>query len=169
MKRISILTPWSALLGLLLVTASCKHDQEPVQPGNNGDFVASFVGVRWQMAEFKLDPALDIDGDGKPDSDLMRFLRPCDLDNTIVFERSGRMSGDNGKVTCDDDHNDPAANKPGSWTYDNVTKLLRIVDGDDGSVSEWIVVDATAKYLNVRTNITEDGQKIGAVMTWKAA
>lgn len=170
MKRVTFRTLCVALLGLLLFTTSCKKEAEVVDPNtgsNNGGFVASFVGVRWQMAGFELTPPQDLDGDGRPDSDLLRFLRPCDLDNTVVFERSGKMSGDNGKLKCDDD-TDPNAGKPSTWTYDNAAKKLRIVDGDDGSVSEWDVIEASAKYLKVGVSISEDGQNLKAVMTWKA-
>lgn len=170
MKRVSLFTLCATLLGLVLFTASCKKGQDEVQPGGGtpgGEFVPSFVGVRWQMAGFELDPPQDFDGDGKPDSDLMQYLRPCDLDNTIVFERTGKMSGDNGKLTCDDD-TDPAASKPSTWTYDNTAKKLRIVDGEDNSVSEWDVVEASTRYMKVKVTLTEDGQKVAALMTWKA-
>ncbi|MBO0935891.1 hypothetical protein J2I47_04960 [Fibrella sp. HMF5335] len=155
------------LVGLLASLSACKKEQQDVDPNPNppGGFVASFVGVRWQMASFELDPPQDLDGDGKPDSNLLQFLRPCDLDNTVVFERNGTMSGDNGKLKCDDD---PATSKPGSWTYDNTTKKMKIVDGDDGTVSDWIVDEASARYLKVRTTITEDGRSYSAVITWKA-
>lgn len=109
MKRVSLLPIASALLGLVLFATSCKKETD-VQPGN-GNPDPAFVGVRWQMASFVLDPPIDLDGDGKPDSDLMAYLRPCDLDNTLVFERSGKVSGDNGKLRCDDD-TDPNTAKP---------------------------------------------------------
>ena len=171
MKRFSLLVLGSVLFGLLFFTASCKKEPETVQPNtigtNSGDGVPSFVGVRWQMVSFTLDTPVYFDGDGKPDSDLMQFLRPCDLDNTLVFERGGNLSGDNGKLKCADDE-DPATQKPSTWTYDKTTKKLRIVDGD-GSISEWNVVEASASLLKVSVPITEDGQSMKAVMTWKRA
>lgn len=165
MKRPSLLLLRSALFGLLFFTASCKKEHETVQPDNVGDGVPSFVGVRWQMGSFTLDTPVDFDGDGKPDSDLMQFLRPCDLDNTLVFERGGKLSGDNGKLKCADDE-EPATQQPSTWTYDNTTRKLRIVDGD-GSISEWNVVEASASVLKVSVPITEDGQSMKAIMTWK--
>lgn len=156
-----------ALLGLTLFVSSCKHDQDTVQPGTDSGLVASFVGVRWQMASFEITPAQDIDGDGRPDSDLMKLLRPCDLDNTITFERSGKVAGDNGQLKCDDDDN-PATQKPDTWTYDNATRVLRIVDGEDGSVSELPVLEASARYLKIKQTITEEGRSYAAILTMKA-
>ncbi len=169
MNRLTTPTLWSALLGLLLLTASCDKKNNEVTPGSTSTdgLVASFVGVRWQMSEFTLDQPIDLNGDGKPDSDLTVFLEPCDLDNTIVFERNGTMTGDNGKLKCDTD-NDPTTHKPSSWTYDNTAKILRIVNGEDNSVSQWNVIEASAKFLKVKVAITEDGQPLGATMTWKS-
>ena len=156
-------------VGLLLSATSCKKDPDAIQPGNPGGFVATFEGVRWQIANIILDPAIDIDGDGKPESDVTNLLfRPCDLDNTLVFERGGNFSSDNGKLSCDDD--EPAPTKPGTWTYDSATKKLRIVDGEaPGEVMEWSVIEASPKYLKVKTVLTEEGNEIGIVMVWKAA
>ncbi|MBO0929767.1 hypothetical protein [Fibrella aquatilis] len=153
------------VLGLLTTLSACKKDQQAVTPDTPGDFVASFVGVRWQMASFELTPPQDLDGDGRPDSNLLQFMRPCDLDNTLIFERNGSLTGDNGKLSCDDD---AATNKPGTWTYDNASKKMTVVDGDDGSVSNWTVEEASARYLKVKTTITEDGHTYAAVITWKA-
>ncbi len=120
------------------------------------------------MADFTLDRPVDIDGDGKLDSDLLQFMRPCDLDNTIVFERTGILTGSTGKLNCDDD-TDPTTQKPDTWTYDNAANELRIMKGTVQSVSVWKVIEASARLLKVTVTITEDGQSLTAVMTWKRA
>lgn len=156
-------------VGLLLFSASCKKEADPVQPDTPGGFVPSFEGVRWQIASITLDPAIDIDGDGKVDADITNLLfRPCDLDNTLVFERGGKFSSDNGKLTCDDD--EPAPTKPSTWTYDSIERKLRIVDGENpAEVMEWSVIEASTSYLKVKTVLLEEGHQFGIVMTWKSA
>ncbi|ARK13161.1 hypothetical protein A6C57_24055 [Fibrella sp. ES10-3-2-2] len=160
---------WPLLIGLLLSAIACKQATEPVQPETPGSFVPSFEGVRWQITNIALDPAIDIDGDGRLDSDITNLLfRPCYLDNTLVFEHGGKLSSDNGKLTCDDD--EPVPVKPSTWTYDSTTKKLRIIDGDNpAEIMEWSVIEASTRYLKVKTVLVEEGSQFGIVMTWKAA
>lgn len=151
------------------MATSCKHDNDPVVPEPNppGSIAPTFEGVRWQLSNMVLDPAVDIDGDGRVDSDITNlFLRPCDLDNTLVFERGGNVSGDKGKLRCDDDDPTPTG-KSARWTYDSAAKQLRIVDGTE--VTEWVVLEASASYLKVKQQFTEEGKTYLIVMTWKKA
>ncbi|RIV20664.1 hypothetical protein DYU11_21760 [Fibrisoma montanum] len=172
MNRTSTLSLWSILLGLLLFAAACDKPKDGVEPQTgqpgNGTSVPSFVGKKWQMTAFTLDPAIDLDGDGKLDSDLTRFLRACDLDNTVTFERGGKMTGDAGRLRCDDS-TDPSPVKPSTWSYDDQSKKLRIIDGQNPTdVSEWTVVESSSSTLKVKVSITEDGQAHAAFMTWKS-
>ncbi|MBO0952572.1 lipocalin-like domain-containing protein [Fibrella forsythiae] len=168
MTRVCNLRLCAALFGMIALTTSCKKDSDVVTPDpTEPSIVASFMNVRFQMAAFELTPPMDLDEDGKPDSDLMRFMRPCDLDNTIVFEKTGKMLGDFGKQRCDDDV-DPNPSKPDTWTYDNGTKRLRIIDGESKEVSEMDVVEASAKTMKVKMTMTEDGHTMTALLTWKA-
>ncbi len=159
----------AAFLTLFACATACKKDTDVVQPGTTEQpgFVASFMNVRFQMSAFELTPPVDFDEDGKPDSDLMQFMRPCDLDNTITFEKTGKVAGDLGKLRCNDDV-DPATVKPDTWVYDNGTKKLRITDGESKEVSEMDVLEASPKTLKVKMTITEDGHTMTALMTWKA-
>ncbi|MEZ0608996.1 hypothetical protein ACAW74_10800 [Fibrella sp. WM1] len=157
------------LLGLLVSVTACKKGETDVVPGpgggNNGNTTAAFVGVRWQMASFELDPPMDLNGDGVVDKDLLAFLRACDRDDTVTFQKGGSLAGDSGALTCNDE---PAPGKPGSWTYDEATKKLKIIDGDDGTTSEWTVLEASNKVLKVKATMVEDGQTLTTIITWKA-
>lgn len=157
------------LVGLLLSATSCKKDPTPIEPDLTGGFAPSFEGVHWQIASIILDPASDIDGDGKPESDVTNLLlRPCDLDNSLMFEHGGKFSSDNGKLSCDDDELTYA--QTGTWTYNSSTKKLRIVDGaDPADTMEWSVIEASPRYLKVKTTIPGEGQTFGIVMIWKTA
>lgn len=47
--------------------------------------------------------------------------------------------------------------------------MLRIVDADDkDDISEWKVVETTSKVLKAEVEDEEYGEKIRAIMTWKA-
>ncbi|AXE17900.1 hypothetical protein DR864_09230 [Runella rosea] len=154
-----------AAMAILLMTVSgCKKNDIEVEPGANG---LPFVGKRLMLSSFIMDPAVDFDGDGKLDPDLMFLLRDCDKDNIIIFEKGGQLGGENGAKRCDDDG--PTEGNAGAWTYDEKTKMLRIVDADDkNEISEWKVVEASSKLLKVEIEEEEDGEPVKIVMTWKA-
>lgn len=171
MKRyITFMLALTATLALTL--SACKKENDAsVQPDGTttGANSLPFVGKNLQLTSFEINPPIDLDGDGKLDPDLMVFMRPCDKDNTIVFEKGGKMSGSNGQLSCSNDETDPSTAKPGTWTYNEQTKILRIVDGTDTTdVSEWKVVDASASTLKVEVSVKEDGDAYKAIMTWKA-
>lgn len=164
----TFLRPLSAVLfGLLVMTASCKKDVDPVTPATGGSSTPSFVGTRWQMSAFLLDPSIDFDGDGKVDNDLLPFMPACDRDNSIVFEKSGVVTESEGQVDCN--HEPSEAKKPDQWRYNAGTRTITLTDGSDPTdVSTWEVVEASSRVLTIRTTVTEDGQTLKATIHWRA-
>lgn len=154
---------------LMLTTSACKKETETVQPTNGMDGTPAFVGKNLMMTSFEVSPAIDLDGDGKVDSDLLVFLRPCDRDNTILFEKNGKMSGSNGNLSCDNTETDPSTVKPSTWSYDAQTKTIRITTNNDPTdVSEWKVVEASANSLKVEVSVVEKQGSHKTIMTWKS-
>jgi hypothetical protein len=51
---------------ITLTTSSCKKGDEVVQPTDN---TPAFVGKNLVMTSFQINPAIDLDGDGKVDTD----------------------------------------------------------------------------------------------------
>lgn len=151
---------------LLLAVTACKKGDEAVEPA---DTSPAFVGKNLMMTSFSVNPAIDLDGDGKLDSDLLVFLRPCDRDNTIKFEKNGILTGGNGQLSCDADETDPSTAKASHWTYNAQTKTIRIIsDTDATDVSEWKIVNASATDLTVEIAVSEPTRSYKTVMTWKA-
>ncbi|QJW90320.1 hypothetical protein HNV11_13515 [Spirosoma taeanense] len=164
----------AALIGLLLVTASCKHDTDVVTPdGSTSGSSLAFVGKNLRMTALALEPAQDLDGDGKIDNDLLQFLPDCARDNTIRFDKDGRLSGDEGKQVCPStgDEEGPTSVEPSTWSYNAQTHILRIVNnGDATNVTEWEVVEQSASGLKAKIRMTSDeGATLKMVMTWKTA
>ncbi len=149
---------------LTLTLSGCKKNENEIDPIDGG--TPAFVGKRMVLSSFIMDPAVDLDGDGKVDPDLMAFLEDCEKDNIVIFEKGGKLSGENGAKRCDDD--ELSEGNAGTWTYNEQTKILRIVDADDKSdISEWKVIEASSKILKAQVEVEEDGFVLKAVMTWK--
>lgn len=158
-----------ALFGLLLLTASCKKDGDAVTP--NGGSSLPFVGKNLRMTAVALDPAQDLDGDGRVDGDLMPFLPACSRDNTIRFEKNGQLNGDEGATQCPSTGDgDFVSVEPSTWTYNPQTNVIRVTaNGDPSNVTEWEVVNATSNQLKAKVGLASDkGNSLDMVMTWQA-
>lgn len=155
------------LLGVSLLTVSCKKDVSVITPSTGSTQAPAFVGPQWQMSAFLLDPSVDFDGDGKVDSDILPFMPACDRDNAIIFNPDGKITGVEGKLRCDDE---PATNeKPDTWSYNNASKTITITDGDDPKeVSTWEITEASSSKLSIKTTVVEDGVTFKASIHWKA-
>jgi hypothetical protein len=153
---------------ITLTTTACKKGDDSTQP-TPVDNTPAFVGKNLMMTSFQINPAIDLNGDGTLDNDLMIFLEDCDKDNTIIFEKNGKLSGSNGALVCTNGDDDPSAVEPSHWTYNAQTKTLKIIkDSDATDVSEWKVVEASASGLKVEIGVEEAAQSYKTIMTWKA-
>ena len=153
---------------LMLTASAFKKDNQTVQPDSNSATLA-FVGKSLVMTSFQVSPAIDLDADGKLDSDLTVFLRDCDKDNSITFEKEGVMSGSNGNLSCSDHEVASPIAKSSHWTYDPSTKTIRIVkDNDATDVSEWKVLEASANSLKVEISVAEPTRSYKTITSWKS-
>lgn len=160
----------TALFGLLILTASCKKDTEVVTPDGGGGSSLACVGKNLRLTALNFDPAMDIDGDGKVDSDLLKFMPACALDNTINFEKGGKLSGSEGPNVCPGDDESPVDVEASTWTYDAGTKVLRIVPtGKPSEATDWKVQSVSSNMIKAAIQTeSEDGGKLNLVMTWQA-
>jgi hypothetical protein len=155
MKKYSFFT---ILMGLLCLAQSCKVTIEDIN-----DNSLPFAGKRLQMSGFILSPAVDFDGDGVVDADLMKYIPACSLDDAMIFEKNGKLSGDGGKIHCTDEKL-PAVDA--HWSYDKSTKKLRMVNGSN--INEWTVVTMSGNQLTVQAPLVNNGISHNAVLTMVA-
>jgi hypothetical protein len=165
MNRFRLFVP--ALVAILAVTLSAfTKETTPIKPGKSA---FAYAAKSLVMTSFQMEPAIDLDGDGKIDQDLMAFLRPCERDNAIIFEKNGKISSNNGQLSCTEGQADASTINAGSWSYDDATKTIRIVKGTNkADVLEWKVVEATPEGMKVEVPKTEGGKSYRAIITWKA-
>lgn len=158
-----------ALAAALLLggASSCKKDGNETTPGG-GDKTPAFVGKTFTVQSIKMDPPFDLDGDGKPDDELTKFLDPCDLDDAVIFQPDGKLIEDHGTNRCD-----PAEARTehtSNWAYaDGKITMTDVADPTDKSV--WNILESNNSTLKVQLTIIPDetsGQAIKATMTMKA-
>ena len=158
-----------ALAAALFVggASSCKKDGNETTPGG-GDKTPAFVGKTFTVQLIKIDPAFDMDGDGKPDDELTKFLDACDLDDAVVFQPDGKLIEDRGTNRCD-----PAEARTAhtsNWTH-NGGKITMTDVANPTEKTEWTILESNNSTLKVQLTVIPDenaGQAIKATMTMKA-
>lgn len=164
-----LFSPKLAVCCLLLLTAACKKDSDAIAPDNSTSLAC--VGKNLRLAALALDPAQDIDGDGKVDADLLKYMEPCALDNTIKFEQGGTLTGSEGSNVCPSNGDGGLVDmKPSTWTYNAQTRVLRVVPtGNPENASDWQVERVTGTTLRASIIMeSEEGNRLKMLMTWQA-
>jgi hypothetical protein len=160
MKTLLIRPLYGLTLSFLILTASCKKDPDPNPVG------PAFVDKTYRITSFTLDPALDLNNDGKPDTDLTLLFDECRKDDTVTLETGGKITTGFGATTCTGD--DPADRNGGTWTYDEARKVLKTVDKDDPTeITEW-VVEASGNTLRAAEEFVAQGVTYKSTLVMKA-
>ena len=62
----------------------------------------SFTGKFWKPVTMTVSPAIDLDLDGKPDTDLLANLEECDQDDAEMYKSNGKTIKHGGTGRFDD-------------------------------------------------------------------
>lgn len=84
----------------------------------------------WVVSSSTVHPALDIDGDGKPDTDLLNVVPDCELDDADRYQSDGTILTDYGRHGCDEEQEQQE--ESGTWLYDAASKMLTMEKYDGG-------------------------------------
>ncbi|WP_020601621.1 lipocalin family protein [Spirosoma spitsbergense] len=153
------------LIGLLLLTAACRNDTDIRTTGTSAN--PAFVGPRWQMTAFVLNPAIDFNGDGTLESDLFSFMPACDRDNSLAFNANGTMVTSRGQLQCSDSASN--SDRINTWQYDSASRTLTITDsGKSTEPATWTVIEASASVLIIEKTDLEKGKPVKNTVHWKA-
>jgi hypothetical protein len=158
---------YSALL--LAALASCKKDNDVTDP-DGGPGQPAFVGKKWVTQSMTIQPAIDLNGDGKPDSDVTGLLDACDLDDAAVFKADGKLLTDHGAQRCE--ASEVAEEHTANWTYQKAANTIKLADPTNPSeVTTWEILNQSANTLKIRVELFPadgTGQNIMATVTMKA-
>lgn len=100
----------------------------------------------WQLVSATITPAIDLDLDGKPDTDLGILLLPCDRDDADQYRSDGVIITDRGTTLCEDDEQ-AEREETGTWTYDAATKTLTMDRYDSDNIVTAKLESASATQL----------------------
>ena len=146
---------------LLAGASACKKNGAD----EGGDTSTAFAGKKWTVQRMELTPAIDLDGDGHADSDMMAFSEPCRLDDITIFKSDGSIVVNEGNLRCEED--DAQEYVSGTWSYDSSSKQLTISErGEEPSVVE--VLEANDQQLRLKQSTqTGDGTVFSVTITFK--
>jgi hypothetical protein len=137
---------------LSIIVTGCKKDKEEVLP----DGSTSFTDKTWKVDAMTINPAIDWDLDGTPDTDILGLMEECDQDDLITLRKDGKTITNYGKTKCDP--SEPNEEPTGSWTFDADSKKMTLTY-DGGDVEEWTVTQndgSTLKMKGVLPNVTPE-------------
>lgn len=104
-----------------------------------------FGNKYWLIESSTIYPALDINQDGRPDTDLSAYREACEKDDADLFKEDGTIITNRGKVVCDE--YDKQEEKTGTWLYDPATKKLTIKKDESRKAAEYTVKEASANRV----------------------
>jgi hypothetical protein len=139
-------------LALTIIITGCKKDRIEVEP----EGTASFVDKTWKLDAMTINPAIDWDEDGIPDTDILGLMDECDTDDLITLRKDGKTITNFGKVKCDP--TEPNESPTGSWKFDAASKKMTLIH-DEGEEEEWTVTQNdgnTLKMLGILPNVTPE-------------
>ncbi|WP_026632510.1 hypothetical protein [Dyadobacter alkalitolerans] len=124
----------------------------------------NFSDKQWEIDAWDLETPLDIDDDGRAETDLMDLLETCDEDNLITFAKNGKVLEDAGLDLCEDDQ--PGEIHTYNWDFDKKDQAIIIRDPlTNKKTDEWEVVFQTDNRLWIKFNLLPDHSKNSLVKT----
>jgi len=103
---------------------------------------------------YDVQPAIDFDGNGTQETDLIPFLLACGLDDFVDYNTDNTYTKEEGPSKCDP--NDPEVFESGSWTFNS--DQTRIVHTPAGAVPyELEIVSVSTSKLIVEETQVLDG------------
>ena len=134
----------------LFVTTSCSDDDEDEAPAPTRTQL--LTAKQWKLNALTVEPALDIDGDGTQENNLIPFIPACDLDDIQKFNTDGTYTFEEGPTKCDP--NNPQVYESGTWQWN--TDQTRLVTNSGGSTSDVLVTSITSTAMVQTETVVEN-------------
>lgn len=106
---------------IILSLVALSH--EKVSGGESAQNEA-FTDKYWKVETMTVSPAVDLDMDGKPDTDVRVLLEECEKDDAEMYKSNNKVMKHGGSEKCDEE--DPDESEVGTWKYDASTRSLTV-------------------------------------------
>ncbi|HVZ38448.1 MAG TPA: lipocalin family protein [Candidatus Kapabacteria bacterium] len=123
------------------------------------------VDKTWKVTEVTSDPAVDLNGDGKANTDLIASgeIPECQLDDTDVYHSDGTFEADHGALKCSPQER---AKDVGRWSFNADSTVISTSLG--GRESGLHVLELTGTTLKESVNISKENRNYTFVVTFVA-
>src|SRR5690606_26433945 len=93
-----------------------------------------FGDYYWNVSAVTIHPALDVDLDGKPDTDLRILVPDCEKDDSERYFANGTIVSNRGLVRCDEE--EETEEEVGTWSYDESMRTIIMENYDTNNPVE---------------------------------
>jgi hypothetical protein len=147
MKNYLLLLAVAATVGF----TSCGKDDDETTPAKSKTELISSGG--WKLASLTISPAIDLNGDGTPDSDLTPFVSACNKDDVTNFKSDKTYTMDEGASKCN--AADPQVFENGTWSFSSDESKITLTptgspDSDTYTITE--LTESTLKYTETQSD-----------------
>jgi hypothetical protein len=141
------------------VITGCKKDDSKASNKTKTELLTT---GSWKQTSIYFSPAVDWDGDGHTENEVLNLYSPCDRDDLMIFKTNGTVVSDEGASKCDP--SDPQIIETTSWKFsDNETK---IVIGDPGAEETAQLLELSSSVLKVKITLVEAGVTYTQTLTF---
>ena len=134
---------------------SCSKDDDDATPAKSKTEYLTASG--WKVTSVTVDPAIDFDGDGTKETDLLPFSQACNLDDLTVFKTDQTYTEEEGATKCDP--NDPQVYTTGTWAFSNNENTITLTETGSTTPNSFTITqlnDNTLQYTESFTDPTDN-------------
>lgn len=158
--KVSKFLPMILFLGVLSFSSCNDDDDEDPTPPTKTELLTA---KNWMVEGWNVEPAIDIDGNGTQENNLIPYIDACNLDDFFDFNSDGSYTIEEGASKCDP--NDPSVVESGDWLWnsDN-TRLIFEPNGEANREADVISIKSSEVIVEIKTVI--EGVTYTETQTW---
>lgn len=157
MKTSQIIFSLSAIVSITVITAFNLPDTDQKFP---------FADKFWKLESSVVAPAIDLDMDGKADTDIRVMMEDCEKDDAEMYKTGGKVMKHNGTNKCEEE--DEAVVESGTWEYNATTKQLTIKHHDTRKAQTATIKEVSGNRMIVVSSFTSAKGKHTITAVYKA-
>lgn len=127
---------------------------------------APFADKYWILESSVVSPAVDLDMDGKADTDILAMIEDCEKDDAEMYKTGGTVIKHSGASKCDEE--EETVSESGTWEYDAATKQLTVKHHDTRKAQTLTVKELAGNRMVVTTVFTSSKGKHSITAVFKA-